>query len=166
MKKKLISLLLAAIALFSFMLVGCGNTEEKKDAKNDQKQEQKQEDKKKEATKFNYIKADELKSKIEKKEPVIIVDIQVKDDFKKHHIKGAIETNAFPVKEDTDKAKLDKVMDKVKGSEDPVVIVCPRGKKGAERTYEYFKEKGIKEDRLLILENGQSGWKYDELLEK
>lgn len=167
MKKKIIALLLSVVALLSFVLVGCSkDTSTSTDNKEETKQEAKKDDKKEESKKFNYIKADELKSKIEKKEKVIILDIQVKDEFDKHHIKGAIETNAYPVKTDEDKAKLDKVMDKLTSSEDPIAIICPKGKGGAEKTYNYLKEKGIKEDRLLILEKGQSGWTYEDLLEK
>ncbi|AUM95639.1 TPA: rhodanese-like domain-containing protein [Clostridium botulinum] len=164
MKKKIVALLLSVVALFSFIFAGCSQNT----ATNaDKKEETKQEDKKDEAAKkFNYIKADELKSKIEKKEKIIILDIQVKDEFDKHHIKGAIETNAYPVKTDEDKAKLDKVMDKLTSSEDPIAIICPKGKGGAEKTYNYLKEKGIKEDRLLILEKGQAGWTHEDLLEK
>ncbi|WP_251859533.1 rhodanese-like domain-containing protein [Clostridium sp. Marseille-Q2269] len=167
MKKKIIALLLSVVALFSFVLVGCSKyTSTSTDNKEETKQEAKKDDKKEDSKKFNYIKADELKSKIEKKEKVIILDIQVKDEFDKHHIKGAIETSAYPVKTDEDKAKLDKVMDKLTSSEEPIAIICPKGKGGAEKTYNYLKGKGIKEDRLLILEKGQSGWTYEDLLEK
>ncbi|EJO5348543.1 rhodanese-like domain-containing protein [Clostridium botulinum] len=165
MKKKIIALLVSVIALFSFIFVGCNkDTASNADTKKETKQVS--DKKSEEAKKYNYIKADELKSKIEKKEKMIIVDIQIKDEFSQHHIKGAIETNAFPVKTDEDKVKLDKIMDKLTASEDPITIVCPRGKGGAKNTYDYLKEKGIKEDRLLILEKGQSGWPYEELLEK
>ena len=168
MKKKIIALLLSVVALFSFVFVGCSkDTANDTNTKEETKQETKKDDKKDEAAKeYNYIKADELKSKIEKKEKIIILDIQVKDEFDKHHIKGAIETNAYPVKTDEDKAKLDKVMDKLTSSEDPIAIICPKGKGGAEKTYNYLKEKGIKEDRLLILEKGQAGWTHEDLLEK
>ncbi|WP_425446882.1 rhodanese-like domain-containing protein [Dethiothermospora halolimnae] len=113
---------------------------------------------------FNYYTQEELKEAIESNEDILIVDIQVEEDFDKHHIKGAIETNAYPVKEDTDKAKLDNIMKDLEASDNPIIIVCPRGGGGAERTYNYLKEKDISEDRLYILENGQAGWSYDELL--
>ncbi|MTI65334.1 MAG: rhodanese-like domain-containing protein [Firmicutes bacterium] len=115
---------------------------------------------------FKYYTAKELKDTIENEKSVMIMDIQVKKDFDKHHIVGAISTYAYPVKSEKDKAKIDNVYDTLKDSEDPIVIVCPRGGGGAERSYKYLLEKGIKEERLFILENGQSGWPFDELLEK
>ena len=69
MKKKIIALLLSVVALLSFVLVGCSkDTSTSTDNKEETKQEAKKDDKKEESKKFNYIKADELKSKIEKKE--------------------------------------------------------------------------------------------------
>ncbi len=96
MKKKIVALLLSVVALFSFIFMGCSQNT----ATNaDKKEETKQEDKKDDASKkFNYIRADELKSKIEKKEKIIILDIQVKDEFAKHHIKGAIELTHIQLK--------------------------------------------------------------------
>lgn len=168
MKKKIVTLVLSMLVLFSFTLAGCSKDESKSTStKEETKQEAKQDNKKaEEKNEYNYIKAEELKSKIEKKEKIIIVDIQVKDDFDKHHIKGAIETNAFPAKTDEQKAKIDKIMDKLTASKDPIAIICPGGKTGAKNTYNYLKEKGIKESRLLILGNGQGGWPYEDLLEK
>lgn len=115
---------------------------------------------------FNYIEAEQVKTMIEKGHPMHLVDIQVEEEFNDHHIKGAIKTTAYPVKSDEDKAKLEDVTAKAKQDKNPVVIICPRGKGGAERTYNYMKDNGIAEERLLILEDGQAGWPYPELLEK
>jgi len=117
-------------------------------------------------TDFQYYKADQLKQDIEKKTPLKIVDIQVEDEYNAHHIQGAIPTYAYPVKTDEEKAKLGKVLPELKSSQDPIVIVCPKGGSGAKNTYQYLVDQGIAESRLFILENGQSGWPYTELLEK
>lgn len=110
---------------------------------------------------FKYYTAEQLQKAVEEKAPIHIVDIQVKEDFDKHYIKGAIETNAYPVKSDEDKAKLEKVMSLLEKDQEDIVIICPRGAGGAMRTYEYLRdEKKIEEQRLFILENGQKGWPF------
>lgn len=115
---------------------------------------------------YNYIAPGDLKTKLETGVPMTVVDIQVKEEFEKHHITGVVPTYAYPVKVPADRAQLEPVLEQVAGNSDPVVIVCPRGGGGAKRTYDYFAEKGISTDRLFILEKGQAGWPYEELLEK
>ncbi len=114
----------------------------------------------------NYLKPEELKKWLETGKKVIIVDIQPHDEFVKRHIKGSIETNAFPANTDELKKRLDKALPVINKSNDPVVIVCPRGKSGAKNAYDYLKSKGVPESRLYILEGGIAGWPYPELLEK
>lgn len=115
---------------------------------------------------YQYKTADDVKTAIETNQDKIILDIQTLDDFDKHHLKGAVATYAYPVKSDEDKAKIDSVMPMLTADNKPVYIMCPRGKGGAEKTYQYLKEKGISEDRLFIIEKGQEGWPYDGLVEK
>ncbi len=114
----------------------------------------------------NFIKPEELKNWLNSGKKVILVDIQPHEDFVKGHIKGAIETNAFPASKDEEKKRLDKVLPIIQNSKDPVVIICPRGRSGAKNSYDYLKSKGVPEDRLYILEGGMAGWPYPELLEK
>lgn len=113
----------------------------------------------------NFLKPEALRENILKKKPIIIVDVQKKENFKKHHIKNSIETNAYPVKSEEDKKKLDVLLNKILSSKDDVVIVCPKGKGAAMNTYEYLKSKGVPENRLFILEGGITGWPYKDLLE-
>lgn len=113
---------------------------------------------------YNYVSADKVKSWIETGAPVNIVDIQVPEEFKAHHLPGAIPTYSYPVKSDNERAKLNNAVAETKKNQDPVVIVCPRGKGGAKRCYDYLKEKGVAEDRLLILEKGQLGWPHKEMV--
>jgi thiosulfate/3-mercaptopyruvate sulfurtransferase len=107
---------------------------------------------------YNYITAEDLVSRLNTKQPTSIVDIQVEDEFSRHHIKGAIPTYAYPVKSASDRTKLNAAIKQVKANTDPVVIVCPRGGGGAKRTYDYLLEQSIPDERILILEKGQSGW--------
>ena len=108
--------------------------------------------------KYNYISAADLEARLNAKLPTHIVDIQVEEEFAEHHIKGATATYAYPVKSDADRTKLDATVEQIKGDNDPVVIVCPRGAGGAKRTYDYLLQQGVPAERLLILEKGQKGW--------
>ncbi len=113
---------------------------------------------------FNMIDAAQVKANLEARVPMALVDIQVAEEFSRHHLPGAIATRAYPVKSPQDKARLDAVLPELSRSDAPVVIICPRGKGGAERTYDHLKERGIAEERLFILTKGQQGWPYPELV--
>lgn len=117
-------------------------------------------------TNFNYMAANKVREKIETGQKMIILDIQVAEEFNRHHLRGAVATYAYPVKSDEDRAKLDEMFSQISSNGDPVVIVCPRGKGGAKRTYKYLSSRGISEERLYILENGQAGWPYSWLLDE
>ncbi|MDC0335633.1 rhodanese-like domain-containing protein [Pseudodesulfovibrio sp.] len=112
------------------------------------------------ATDYNYISQNDMRSQLDTKAQVTIVDICPIDQFAKGHLPGSIETNAYPVKTDDERAKLDAILPQLQASNDNIVIVCPGGKGGAKRTYEYYKAQGINEKRLLILESGMNGWPY------
>lgn len=126
-------------------------------------------DEKKETVKdqvsYNMYSPERLHSEILEKKDLLIIDIQVEEAFAKHHIKGAIKTMAFPVKSDADKAKLDPFLEKLFQSSSNIVVVCPRGRGGAKRTVDYFVKNKIPSKRIFILEKGQDGWPYKELLE-
>lgn len=115
---------------------------------------------------YQYITPVDVKQKIAEKAPMHLVDIQVEDEFSSHHIIGALDTYAYPVKSDADRTKLNSIMAQVLPSADPVIIICPRGGGGAKRTYDYLLSRGVATERLFILEKGQGGWPYPELLEK
>jgi rhodanese-related sulfurtransferase len=112
------------------------------------------------ASGYTYTGSKEFKASLENGRPMVIVDIQVPAEFARHHFKGALETDAFPAKSDSERAKLDKVLPIIAASSDDVVIVCPRGGGGAKNAYDYLKGKGVDEKRLRILEGGMQGWPY------
>ncbi|MRR59098.1 MAG: rhodanese-like domain-containing protein [Deltaproteobacteria bacterium] len=112
---------------------------------------------------YNYVSPDKFKEWLSTGKKTIIVDIQVPDEFAKRHFSGSLETNAYPVKSDEERKRLDAVLDKINASNDDVVIVCPRGGGGAKNTYDYLKSKGVAEKRLFILEKGMEGWPYPEM---
>jgi rhodanese-related sulfurtransferase len=115
---------------------------------------------------YNYVSAEQVKDWMSSSTPLSIVDIQVKEEFDAHHLKGSIATYSYPVKSDADKARLNSTVDALKEKKTRIVVVCPRGKGGAKRCYDYLASRGIAEDRLLILEKGIAGWPYKELVEK
>lgn len=112
---------------------------------------------------YNYVEPSQFKQWLDKGKDVSIVDIQVPAEFQKHHFKGSLETNAYPVKSADDKQKLDNILPNISKSNNDVVVVCPRGGGGAKNTYDYLKEKGIDEKRIFILKEGMQGWPYKEL---
>lgn len=112
--------------------------------------------------KYQYMTPEQVKEKLDKKEPMHLVDIQVQEEFDQHSLPDAIATYSYPVKSEEEKARIDAIIDKLQADQNPVVVVCPRGGGGAERCYNHLKEKGIAEERLFILEKGQQGWPYPE----
>ena len=109
---------------------------------------------------YSYVAADDFKTWLQDGKKMSIVDIQTAADFRKQHFRSSIETNAYPVKSDDDRARLDKALPLLTASADDIVVVCPRGGGGAKATYDYLKSKGIDEKRLFILEGGMQGWPH------
>ncbi len=113
---------------------------------------------------FNYLEADQFKGWLDTGRPVIIVDIQVEDEFAVHHFPGSIETNAFPVKSDAEREKIDQAVAAYQENGHDVVVVCPRGGGGAKRSYSYLKSQGVPEEKLTILRGGVAKWPYRDML--
>lgn len=115
---------------------------------------------------YNFLKAEVLKVKLENREPVNLLDIQVAKEFGEHHIPGAVATYAYPVKTAEELGRLDALLPQLQANAEAIVIVCPRGEGGAKRAYDHLRGRGIAPERLVILEKGQAGWPYPELTEK
>ena len=115
---------------------------------------------------FNYVKAEEFKQWLDSGKEMVLVDIQVKDEFSAHHFKNSIETNAFPVETEEQRKMIDQAVTAAKAAGTDVVVVCPRGGGGAKRCYTYLKEQGIAEDKLFILDGGVDKWPHKEMLVK
>ena len=113
---------------------------------------------------YQYLTAGEVRQKLQAGSSLALVDIQVEEDFARHHLQGALASYAYPVKSASDQQKLHTLLSQLQTSREPVVIICPRGGGGAKRTYDYLQDQGIDEDRLYILEKGQQGWPYADLL--
>lgn len=113
---------------------------------------------------YRYVSPEEMKTWLETGKEMLIVNIQPAEDFSRQHFSGAMETNAFPVETPEEQVRLDRAVETAKGSSKDVVVVCPRGKGGAKRCYDYLKNKGVSEERLFILTNGMDKWPYKELV--
>ncbi len=118
------------------------------------------------ASTYQYLSTDQAKTNLLTQAPMLLVDIQVEKEFNQHHFPTALPSYAYPVKSDSDRAKLDTLLPQLQSSSDAVVIVCPRGGGGAKRAYDHLQKQGIAAERLFILEKGQQGWPYPELLSK
>ncbi|MBU1003485.1 MAG: rhodanese-like domain-containing protein [Proteobacteria bacterium] len=118
------------------------------------------------AADYNYISSADLKTKIEAQTPLHVLDIQVEEEFNAHHLSGALKTTAYPVKSDADRAKLEAILGTLQGDSAPIAIICPKGRGGAERSYDYLLGRGIDRSRLFILAGGQGGWPYPALLKQ
>lgn len=114
---------------------------------------------------YNYISAEKVKDNMMAGTEQIIVDIQVEDEYAQHHLQGSTPTYSYPVKTAGERAKIDAVIKRCKETEQPVVVVCPRGAGGAKRCYDYMASQDVDKDKLFILENGIAGWPYKELLQ-
>jgi len=169
MSSKKISIAVIATLVIAFALVGCSQKAEAPVATEEKKVEEKKEEKPVEVPKeveYQYYTAEKLKAAIENKDAMYILDIQKEEDYDAHHIVGTVPTYAFPADTDELRTKIDVVLEDLKAIKDPIVIVCPGGGKGAKNTHAYLLEKGIPAEQMFILENGQKGWPYEELLEK
>lgn len=115
---------------------------------------------------MNTISPADLKKRLEAGDKPLLLDIQPEADFSKHHLPGATPTYAYPAKSAEDQAKLKPTLNRILAGKEDVVIVCPAGGGGAKNTYEFLKSQGVPESRMRILEKGQRGWPYAELVQQ
>ena len=113
---------------------------------------------------FNYVTAEDFTQWLDSGKAMVLVDIQVKDEFALHHFKDSIETNAFPVETEEERKMIDLAVTAAKKAGTDVVVICPRGGGGAKRCYSYLKSQGIPEEKLFILEGGVAKWPHKDIL--
>lgn len=111
---------------------------------------------------YNYITVHELKARIDAGDhengTLAIMTSQTEEEYKTGYIKAAYPTFSRPLKTDADYAKLVPFFNKVKDTNEEIVFICPRGKSGATRPYDYFKQNGVDEKRLIVLKGGQAAF--------
>lgn len=114
---------------------------------------------------YNMMNADELKVRLETKEPpTILLDIQKKNAYKEHHFFGSVRTFAYPAKTDLE---LESVVQGVRMHEqtgNEIVIIGPRGGRAAKRTFDFLVTRGVPEGKIFILDGGIREWPYKKML--
>jgi len=80
---------------------------------------------------YNYVRPDQFKEWLATGKKIVVIDIQSPAEFAKRHFTGSLETNAYPVKSEEERKRLDATLETINASKDDVVIVCPRGGGGA-----------------------------------
>ena len=114
---------------------------------------------------FNTIDSHELMQHLNAKKPLFLLDIQKKKSFLLHHFFNSLETNAYPVKNDKDTGKINKVLARLQDDTTPIIIIGPRGTRASQRAFAYLVEAGISPQRVSILEKGIRGWPTPEILQ-
>ncbi|MCP4158938.1 MAG: hypothetical protein GY760_02590 [Deltaproteobacteria bacterium] len=107
---------------------------------------------------YNSITMKQFNDDLKSSENYILIDIQNKNDFVKDHFNDAIGTDAYPVKSKNDKIKLDKALNILKSSEKNIIIISPKSNDSARRAFNHLKSKGIKQNRMFILDGQRSSW--------
>lgn len=111
---------------------------------------------------YNYITPEQLKARLDAGDhdsgTMILVTTQTEEEYATGHLQEAYPTYARPLETDEDFAKLDPFLNMVKNTDQDIIILCPRGGSGATRPFDYFKERGIDTDRMLILQGGQEAY--------
>jgi len=113
---------------------------------------------------FNMMAPDELKARLDTKQPTILLDIQKKNAYKEHHFYGSVRTYAYPARTE---AELESAVQGVRMHEqtgDDVVIIGPRGGKASQRTFDFLITRGIPEENIFILQGGIKKWPYKKML--
>ena len=113
---------------------------------------------------FNMMTADELKVRLETKQPTILLDIQKKNAYKEHHFYGSVRTYAYPSKTDTDLQSVVQGVRMYEQSGNDVVIIGPRGGKASQRTVDFLTTRSIPEEKIFILQGGIRNWPHKEML--
>jgi thiosulfate/3-mercaptopyruvate sulfurtransferase len=108
--------------------------------------------------KYNYITIEQFKARLDagdhEKGKMAIVTTQTPKEYATGYLKAAYATFARPLESGEDFAKLDPFLEKVRNTTEDIILICPRGKSGAERPFDYFAKKGVSPERMLILKDG------------
>ena len=113
---------------------------------------------------YNMMTADELKVRLETKQPTILLDIQKKNAYKEHHFYGSIRTYAYPAKNDSDLESAVQAVRMHEQTGNDVVIIGPRGGRASQRTTDFLITRGIPEEKIFILKGGIKKWPYRKML--
>lgn len=113
---------------------------------------------------YNMMTADELKVRLDTKEPTILLDIQKKNAYLEHHFFGSVRTYAYPAKTDADLQSAIQGVRMFDQTGNDVVIISPRGGRAAQRTVDYLITRRVPEEKIFILQGGLRDWPYKNML--
>lgn len=116
---------------------------------------------------FQYISADAMTAKLTAEEPMVILSVQSKENYREvGHFEDSIATYAYPADTSSLRSELADVVDELKETSDPIIVVSHRDDEGATNAITYYvNEHGMDETRFFILEGGIAGWPHPEMLE-
>lgn len=144
--------LLLALALCASLLGGCGGQTATESAAPDRADAD---------IDWQYMSAEDTKAMLDNGEPVLILDSRPDDMYNAGHIEGCLHVPCYPVDTPELENVLRDAVPTLQESDDPIVIVCKSGNKGAKRAISVLIDEGVSADRLFILEGGGEGWPYD-----
>lgn len=111
---------------------------------------------------YNYISPQEFKARLDAGDvesgKLMVFSSQTQEEFASGYLPVAIQTFARPLESEADYRKLDIILDRAKATNEDIVVICPRGKSGATRPYDYLQKNGIDPSRMFVLTNGQEGY--------
>lgn len=116
---------------------------------------------------FQYITADAMTAKLTAEEPMVILSVQSKDNYREvGHFEDSIATYAYPADTASLRSELGDVVDELKESADPIIVVSHRDDEGATNAITYYvNQHDMDETRFFILEGGIAAWPHPEMLE-
>jgi len=142
-------LLVSTIFLIAGVLVACGNDNPDNEGTFESGGRQ-------------YITATQLKEDIEASVEMFLLDIRIEEQFLDGHLADAVLVPASPVDDDAQREMVGAVLPQVGAS--PLIIVCAGGGGSANNAWDYLESIDYDMSSVFILENGQNGWPYDELV--
>ena len=116
------------------------------------------------AADYKFMDPEDLKIRLDTKEPLILVDIQKENAYKEHHFYGSIRTYAYPARTELDTQSLVQAVRVYEQTQNDVVIIGPRGGRACMRAHDFLVTRGIPTEKIYILEGGIRDWPYREML--
>lgn len=115
---------------------------------------------------FQYIEPADLKAKIEAQEPMILLSVQTKENYRETgHLPNSIPTYAFPANTADLRENLDDEADALKENDLPIYVMCHGGKDGATNSITHYVNKHkIDQSRFYIIKGGITAWPFKDML--
>ena len=115
---------------------------------------------------FQYIEPVDMKAKIDAQEPMILLSVQTKENYRETgHLPNSIPTYAFPANTDELLENLEDEVDALKENDLPIYVMCHGGKIGANNAITYYvNQHNIDQTRFYIIKGGITAWPFKDML--